>query len=458
MATKMEKQKLKESKELTKLKNEKKEYAGYMLVMMSLLSIIRCIDEFASTIGSSIQSWLVNEFIAVPNGLPYQEALSQWSLLSTVLMIFTILAVFYLALSDRFGRKKILTISVFGMAAGMAICYSAHSVALYMAGGALITFFVATDVHQIYVMEIAPDKKRATYLQITAVFGQVGAFLVAASRIFFTEGEVLNWRMLYLVPAIVGLVTGVVLIFTARETNAFLKQRIAFLEKPVEQRAAEAAEAKKNKAANEDKTGMGAAFSYMFRHKQPRATLLAAIPQLASIMAFTGYTESIMTTNGLTTTDVNFALLMMPLAAAVMAVLTGVLSDKAGRRPTAIVTSVIALASLIGFVVLTKNGASPLVIGIVNGFANGAMFRYGDTLGLQRLESVPTNIRAASASAFGLIAVVVALGSGIVLGILVAQFELSMLCLVWGSVAIGLSALMNFTMVKETKDIDLSEI
>jgi MFS family permease len=456
VAAKIEQNKQREAKELHKWQNVKKVYAGYLFVMLALMCIVRALDEFASNIGTNIQSWLVNEFIVTPTGVSYAEGLSTWVLISTAMLIFTIMAVFYLALSDRFGRKRILIISVFGMSVGMLICNNAHSLPMFLAGSAMITFFVATDVHGIFVMEIAPADKRATYIQLTAVFGQVGIFLVALSRTFFTIDEILNWRMLYFIPGIIALVTGIILIFTAHETEVFKKKRIEFLSKPLETRLAEAEAAKKEKQANADKQGIIAALKYIFTHKQTKGNILATIPQLFAVLAFTGYIESIMTTNNMTTSDVNRALLMVPILAACVSIMTGLLSDKIGRRPTAIITSIMAFSAFIGFVFSAKNGLNPYWIGVIYGLGNGAFYRYGDTLGLQRLESVPTNIRAAVASAFGLIATVIVLISGIVLGILISIYDLGTLCMIWGSIAVGLSAVLNFLLTKETKGIDLN--
>jgi len=458
MSAKIERRKLKEAKELHKWQNVKKVYSGYLFIMIALMCIVRALDEFKSNVGATIQSWLVNEFIVIPQGVTFAGGLSTWGLITTGMLVFSILAVFYLALADRFGRKKLLVISVFGMSIGMLISFSAPSLPVFLIGNAIITFFVATDVHGIYVMEIAPDDRRATYLQLTSFFGQIGIFLIALSRFLYTVDDVLNWRMLYLAPGIIALVVGVALIFTARETDVFKKKRIDYLSKPLEERLIEEEAAKKEKKVNADKQGIGAAFRYIFSHKQTKGNILATVPQLLAIMAFVGYTESIMATNNMTTSQVNIALLMVPLAAAVVSIMTGILSDKIGRRPTSIITSVMAVIAFVGFILAVQNGLNPYLVGIIYGLGNGAFFRYGDTLGLQRLESVPTHIRASVASAFGLIATIVALVSGIVLSIFIGMFDLGTLVMIWVAIALSISAILNFILVKETMGIDLNNI
>lgn len=452
MSRKVEKIMKKETKELSDLRKKanKKAYKGHMIIIISLLCIVRCLDEFASSVGGSIQSWIVREFFVSVGGMTYEEGLSRWSLISTAMMVFTIMAVFYLALSDRFGRKPILVTTALGMGLGMLLCNTSTNLGTYLGGTALITFFVANDVHQIYVMELAPAEKRATYIQLTAVFGSVGTLLVSVSRSVYTTDEVLAWRMIYLIPAIIGIVAGILLIFFSRETDVYLKQRIEYLEKPYEQRQAESKAGKKS--------GIRPAFKYIFTHKQVRSNMIATIPQLFSIMAFNGYYESIMTQSGMTTTQVNQALLIYPISIAVVSILVGILSDKFGRRPIALITSVVAFAGLVSFVLCAKNDVNPYVIGLIYGLEMGAFWRYGDTLGLERSESVPTIIRASVASAFGLIATLIATIAGVILSILVKYVEVGTLCLTWGAITLGLSAVLNFIMVKETMGVNLEGI
>jgi hypothetical protein len=61
---------------------------------MSLLAIVRYLDEFA-----------VNEFIVNPSSVSYAEGLSTWSLISTAMLVFTIMAVIMGLVSDKLGRR-----------------------------------------------------------------------------------------------------------------------------------------------------------------------------------------------------------------------------------------------------------------------------------------------------------------------------------------------------------------
>ena len=457
---KIEKIKEKEAKELAKWRKEanRKPYTGYLGVMIAILSLIRLLDEFATSAPSSIQSWLVKEFFVTGMGKSFDEGLATLSLITTVLLIFSILAVIYTALCDRVGRKIILIISVFGMALGMFTCFLSTNLMVHIVGRAILTFFIATDVHQIYVMEIVPANKRATYLQLTGVFGAVGVMLVGLSRIMYTVDGVLQWRGVFIIPSIVGLIAGILLILRSRETDTFINSKIAYLEKPYEQRQLEAEKAKVDKASEASKTGIIASYKYIFTHKQTRNIFLAFIPQTLAIMAFASYFESIMSTSGMSTDAISQALFISPISGIIVAVFAGYMADKFGRRPTGIILSITSFLTFFIFIWSAKTAINPYLVGLILGLNTAAFWRYGETVGLSFKESIPTNIRASSGAAMGLISVFIAFASGIAFSILLANINVTTLCLVWGAITLGLSAFLFFVLVKETKGIDLDSI
>ena len=165
----------------------------------------------------------------------------------------------------------LLTISVFGMALGLFMIFLSPNLAMHYVGRAVLGFFVATDVHQLYILEIAPDDKRATWGSVNSFIGYLSMMLVSVSRDANTVNGELNWRNVFLIPVVVAIVLCVLLVLKGRETKPFLKQRIAFLSMTEAERAAAtaaAAEAKKQQAV---KSGnLWDSYKYIFTHKQPR--------------------------------------------------------------------------------------------------------------------------------------------------------------------------------------------
>lgn len=450
----------KEHKELARWKKQaqRRPMAGYLAIMIVILGIVRMLDEFVTSAPTSVQSDIVQEFFVEGMGMSFEQGLATISLISTALLLCSILAVFFVALCDKMGRRVILIVSTVGMTAGMLVCCISTSLAVHIVGRAIITFFVATDVHQIYVLEIAPDDKRAMYIQITTVFGQAGVMLVGLVRMLFTQGGELNWRGVFLLPCVIGVAACVGVMAFARETDAFLNARIAHLSKTPEQRAAEAEAAKRNKAEAETKSGILPAAKYVFTHKQTRNLLLATMPCCFATMAFATYYETIMTSSGMGTDQVSVALFVYPLFASAVALLVGYVTDRFGRKPAGVMTAILTFVSLFLFIFAAQGQMPPVVVGMLLGIETGAFWRYNELLTLTMRESVPTVIRASAGSVTGLISVMLSLVSGILISIFLAVFPVGSVCMVWGAVTIGLSALLYVLGVQETKGTKLEEV
>lgn len=450
----------KNDRELSRLTKEQKKptVAGYLLIMTGILSLVRMLDEFVTSAPTSVQSNIVEEFFVQGMGIEFDAGLATLSLITTALLLCSVLAVFFVALCDKIGRKKILIICTIGMTAGMLVCALSSSLIVHIIGRALITFFVATDVHQIYIMEIAPVDKRAFYTQITTVFGSIGVMLVGVVRLMYTSEGALNWRGVFTLPGILGIVAVIGIALFARETNVFLDARIAYLQKPVQQRKREAEAAKKERTAQETVSGILPAARYVFTHKQTLAVFLSSVPISFATIAFATYYETIMTTSGMSTDSVSTALIVYPLIQAVIALIVGYIMDKAGRKAAGAITSVCALAGLILFIWTAEHSGNPIVVGILLGVTLGAYWRYNEVLTITLKESVPTAIRASAGSITGLASVILSLISGVVISIALATMPVGKVCIIFGSIFLGVSLMIYLVFVKETKGVVLDEI
>ena len=175
-------------------------------------------------------------------------------------------------------------------------------------------------------------------------------------------------------------------------------------------------------------------------------------------VAYTGYYETIMVQGGMTTTEVNTALFIYPLAGAVIALLVGIGSDKLGRRPTGIVTALTAFVFLFLFIIVSGFNANPYLVGVLYGIEMTAFGRYGDTLRLVFQESCPTQIRASGMIGMALFSVVGSILGNMIPILLVMVFPVSYVCLVWGGIMFGISTIVFVVNAKETKGIELNEV
>ena len=451
---------MKDRKALEKWSRERdrKTFPAYALVMIIMMCLIRLIDEFATNTFTSLQSSVINEFYVSGQGLSYEEGLSKFSLMTTACTLVSIVAIFYGILCDKIGRKITLIISVAGMALGMAVCWWSPDITTFWFGRILIIFFTAADVHQIYIMELAPSEKRATWISVSSFVSYLGLMSISLARMANTHNDVLNWRGVVTVPSIAAIVCCVFLFMFARETPAFLKERIAYLEKPAEQRKAEKEEAKRNKKAESAESGFGPAFRYVMHNRQALFCLIAGQLSWLGMMAYTFYYETIMTTGGMSTGQVNSALFVYPVTMALVSFLAGVIADKYGRKNSTIVVSVIAFIALAGFLYGAGNGWNEYIVGLLYGLEVGAYWQFGGMTGLALKESVPTRIRASVGAVSGMFGLIMNIVCMVSISIIVGFAGITPVCLVTGFIGLGIPAILFALFTKETKGTDIDAL
>lgn len=445
----------KEQKQLAKLRKEqrKSNFAAYPIVLLVFMILLRMLDEFTTNCGNSLQSSIVNEFFVVGQGMTFQEGLSAMSLATSPMMLLSILATIILSLADRVGRKPMLLASGIGIAIGTCIIYFAPNFSTYLVGYAFVNFCISFDVHQLYIVEVAPENKRASWQAYSTFFSQMAIISVGLLRLLNTSDDgTLAWRNIYLIPAVVGVVVVVLLLIVVRESDVFLKQRITYLETPIAEREA-AAKAKKNN----NNGGLGKAFKYIFKNKQMTWVMLSLLLFRMAIPAFSSYNESIMTTNGMSTDAVSVALIFSPLAMGFTRLSAGFASDKLGRKKASSIYAIVSVVGLIAFILSVKAGAPAALVGIIMGISTGSYWTVGDQIILMMNESAPTAIRGSVTAASGLLQTVVAIVAMVAAGILVGFVDLALFCVVYGVIALGIASVCLIFKVKETNGVSLSE-
>lgn len=445
----------KEQKELAKWKRvqAKPEPKGYLLMLAIVVTLIHVVDETITQIGGTIQSNVVNEFFVEGMGLTYQEGLSRLSFLSIFSLLVSLIAPIYKTLADRIGRKPLLFLNVLGFVIGMTICFFAYDYITYIIGMCIVGFFTSHDMQVTYILESAPDDKRASFYGITKGIGTVGCVMLPILRTIFMGDDGTKWRSIFIVPAILGIIIAVIVLFVARETTPFLEKRIALLETPIEERRANKEKEK------QEKVGIMVGLKYTLKNKQLRMLLIASILIQIPTMALSSYYQSIMYLSGMTDSQITTALFAYPFVFGAFNMFGGWVADKIGRKPVVIIAGVGFSVFFVLFALSCTFAWHPFLVGALYAIYMSFFWMSGDFRGVMTNELSPTRIRFSTTGASALVAVAVVMIGMVISSICVGIFENLALFVALFSIPCVLAGtlIVAFT-VKETNGTDLNSI
>ena len=453
-------------KEIKKWEKQKARPKGntYFWYLVLIIALIYAVDEIASQINSLMQTEIANDFIKS------ESSVTILNLLNVVAIPFQIVGIFYRPLADRFGRKTFLVINTFGMALSLFFIFLSQNVIMYFIGACAILFFVPHDMHVVYIMEVAPKKSRAITYSMVKLFANLAVMLVPLLRrwLMASAGE---WRNVYIIPAIVGIVVSLIALLCARETDAFIDSRLRFLRMTDEELQAEEA---KKKAEN-SQGGLVAALKFGFSHKQLRWVFicfaLAGVGVVGSMnyqaILTHGYALSNFGSNAkefldlVSVKQVSQALTLYPIGMALSQVIMGFISDKKGRKAAAITVATNCVVSFIIFTVGANMNLAPALVGFFCGAFVGSYYSTNDVLIMMASESAPTNLRSSATSAqtvVGFAGYAIGFMTNTVLALIFGDGIIGTvaLCLLVPSFVVTLIALIKKT--HDTKGIDLDKV
>ncbi len=447
--------KQKQLERLEKLSQLKKP-AGYMLLVMIVLTVVYIVDEITSNMNSTMQPYALFDLFGIAsrnvNSDEYKNAINTVAPISVASNFLLIITPFYKALSDKYGRKLFLMINTVGMGLGMLVVMSAANVAMYIIGMLLMMFFTPNDMQVLYIMETAPKEKRATYCFIAKGIALVSVSLIGVfSKIFLRADVPSSWRMVYAIPVVMAVVIGLLSFVLLRETPVFAEERIKVLKCETKN----ATDDTKKEPAQQ--SGVINAVKYIFKSKQLRWIFIAGFVFYATTF-YTSYYASVLE-GAMATELVATALLVYPFFNGLITVLAGIFSDNIGRKKVCLLLGSLALIGILAFVLACRLGWGPVAAGIAYGCSIGGLWSMSDTLILTMpAESSPSGIRS---SVMGTISVMI--GAGMFIGqaafIVLQNFvPMDVLFMVLCLPFMALSLLILLTKVKETKNVDLDNI
>ena len=458
---------LRKEKELRYWERQKARPKGntYFWYLVLIIALIYAVDEIASQIGTLMQTEIANDFIQS------KSAVTFLNLLQIIAIPFQIVGLFYRPLADRFGRKIFLIVNTFGMSLAMFVIFLSQNIIMYFLGACLIMFFIPHDMHVVYIMESAPKKSRAITYSVIKFFANIAVMLVPLLRnwLMETAGQ---WRKVYFIPAVVGIIVSLIALLCARETDAFIDSRIRYLKMSYEELAAE----KLRKTAKGSQGSMIDALKFGFSHKQLRwvyiCFALAGIGVIGSMnyqaILTHGYAQSIYGSSTkefldlVSVKEVSQALILYPIGMALSQVIMGFISDKKGRKAAAITVAANCVVSFVIFALGARmNFLTPEIIGFFCGTFVGSYYSTNDVLIMMASESAPTNLRSSATAAqtvVGFAGYAVGFITNMILAFIFGDSVIGTvaLCLLVPSFVVTLIALIKNT--HETKGIDLDSV
>ncbi|MBQ4207499.1 MAG: MFS transporter, partial [Clostridia bacterium] len=374
---------------------------AYLLYMVFLICLIYITDEIASQICVQMKTEIAGDLFAKFG----DSSLGKLELLTLVSYAFMGVSLFYKPLSDRFGRRLFLVVNTFGMSLGMLMIFLSRSILAYTVGFCVISFFIPHDMQVVYIMETAPAKHRAKIYALVKCVATLGVMVVPLLRRLLMENAS-QWRLVFLVPAVVGLAVSFVALLLARETDAFIDSRLRYLHMSEEELAAE----KARKDMQNAQGGFFASLRFSLRHKQLRWLLIyMAFVNLAfvismqyQVMMSYGYAQNMVTATGVTldtalgavsTGAVTEALFLFPVGSALFQLMVGFISDKFGRKPASALMCGVTIVTLLLFTFGARLAWPPALVGFFAGACIGSFWAVGDINVMMLSESAPTNLR-----------------------------------------------------------------
>ena len=454
----------KEARQLEKLRKTERRgnSSKYFLVLLMLIAIVNILDEVTSNLTVTVQSSFVTEFFVnnpfMGKYYSYEEGLAFHSGIGVFTYVFGLFTPFYKALADKLGRKPLFVMSTLGMALGLLIIYLSSSYIMFLVGFAVISFFMGHDIQIIYILEEAPDKHRAKIYSFLKSFGILGVILIPTLRDMLMGDDATKWREIFLVPALLGFTAVALVLLFAKDTKVFVRERIEYLSRPLEERMAEKVLKKQQKEAQRNQASVFNGVKYIFANKDTKRLIISHIIFDSAMPAIALYFESSMHTAGMSTSDITKALFMVPVIYGSITFLSGFIADKLGRKVTVTGFSVTCVVGYCLFVAGILLGWNPYLVGAFAGLYQGSYWIGRDYMNVMMTEKVPTDIRASVVGAEGLLVVIgLVVGYGLIIAG-IALIEIWWACLAISIPAVSIAAIMFAKGVKETKGVNLDTI
>lgn len=315
-------------------------------LIIALISI-QFYDAYSSELYSRIQSLYIEEFLISGEGMPVNEAMAHLSKIMLPCYLFIMLAPACRTLADRFGRKKLLMVSIIGILLGSGICAYSSSIYIFLFGNMILNFSNSLDIQQFYIIEEIPKKHHGKIRGVTGGIAALAAISIPLLRSVFVKDIYEGWRSLYLIVILVGIVMFVMACFfpetseykaTSKATTVSIKQLVK---------------------------------DYKQIWFEKKLHLLLLFVYGIATAGITFYNEPLLSFAGFSESLVEKILVIQPVVCCVVLMMGGRMADRYGWKRVIVGMIIIAMLGCIGFICFRGNTELWFLVGLCYGIMLG---------------------------------------------------------------------------------------
>ncbi|MFX1427595.1 MAG: MFS transporter [Promethearchaeota archaeon] len=424
---------------MSEINNEKNTERSkkYFIYMIFILMLVQILDSYATVFPGAIPSAIAESFLS---GKSEDVQNSIMAFASGAVSIGMYFLFFSHYLSDKLGRKKMLSITVLGMALAAFGMFFSINFVMYMIFVFFISFFFSSDIWLIYINEEVNPNKRAYYSNIILMAGLLGPIIMVISRFIFIKETDSFWQGMTFFPMIIGFPLCIIIYFTLKETSRYQIMRESGI---IESRSF--------------KRDIGSIFKTESRKPYTFLLLVVFLRGISGI--YLGLFEKYMNDVGTLTQDqITIVFFLVIFAVIIAYAINGFLADRIGRKPLLYLWSFLAPISVLIWVFGAHNTDNAFYI-VLLGYSLTHISTWG-AIGIIRLltlEMLPTDRRGTGIGFRSLIG-----GIGGTIGLLLSAVVIlfvglgtTFIIFVMGHFIVIPIA---YFFLKETKGVELSDI
>lgn len=409
----------------------------YFLYLILILMLVQILDSYATVFPGAIPSTIAESFLS-DKSEDVQNSIIAFATGAVSIGMYFLFFSHYL--SDKLGRKKMLSITVLGMALASFGMFFSINYIMYMIFVFFLSFFFSSDIWLIYINEEVKSNKRAYYSNIILMAGLLGPIIMVISRFIFIKETGSFWQGMTFFPMIIGFPLCIIIYFTLKETKRFEMMKES---SSIESRSF--------------KEDIGSIFKTESRKPYTFLLIIVFLRGVSGI--YLGLFEKYMSDVGTLTQDqVTMVFFLVIFAVMIAYSINGFLADRIGRKPLLYLWSFIAPISVLIWVFGAHNTENAFYI-VLLGYSLTHISTWG-AIGIIRLttiEMLPTDRRGTGIGFRSLIGgiggTVGLLLSGVI--ILFVGLGTTFIIFVMGHFIVIPIA---YFFLKETKGVELSEI